>query len=243
MTLPLADRVAIVTGASSGIGEAVAEVLAAAGAAAVLAARSADKLRQLADRIGRAGGTAHPHPADVTDEAAVEALFGATIERFGRLDILINNAGIADHTPTEALSLDRWRQVLDSNLTSAFLCARAAMPVMRRQGRGRIVNIGSLSARVPRPDTAAYVASKFGLEGLTRSLALDGRAHGITASILHPGVVATALVPGMEKLPPEQAFAPEHVARMVLLMVTLPDEVNLLEMLAVPIGTPFLGRG
>jgi NAD(P)-dependent dehydrogenase (short-subunit alcohol dehydrogenase family) len=240
---PLGGRVAIVTGASSGIGEAVARALAGAGAAMVLAARSAGKLAALAAEIHDAGGTALDLPTDVTREAEVRALFARTIERFGRLDILVNNAGIADHTATEALSLARWREVIDANLTSAFLCSREALAVMRRQGRGRIVNIGSLSAKVPRPDTVAYVASKFGLEGLTRSLALDGRAHGVTASILHPGVVATALASGMAALPAREISSPADVARMLLLMVTLPDEVNVLELLAVPVGTPFLGRG
>ena len=239
----LAGRVAIVTGASSGIGEAAARALAREGVAVVLAARSTGKLAAVADAIRVAGGAALDLLTDVTDEAAVKALVSTTVERFGRLDILINNAGIVDHTPTESLSLARWHEVIGINLTAAFVCAREAFIVMKRQGRGRIVNIGSLSAKVPRPDTAAYVASKFALEGLTRSLALDGRAHGVTASILHPGIVATALMPGMAALPSTEISSVEDVARMLVLMVSVPDEVNVLEMLAVPIGAPFLGRG
>jgi NAD(P)-dependent dehydrogenase (short-subunit alcohol dehydrogenase family) len=242
-TESLQGRVAVVTGASSGIGAAMARTLALAGMHVIMAARRQQQLGAIADEIRIEGGSTLPLAADVTDEAAVAGLFRAGLARFGRIDVLVNNAGIADHTPTEALSLKRWREVIDVNLTAAFLCAREALPIMKRQGRGRIVNVGSLSCKVPRPDTAAYVASKFALEGLTRSLALDGRDHGITASILHPGIVATGLVPGMEAMPPEQAMSAEAVAQMLLLMVSLPDAVNVLELLSVPIGAPFLGRG
>ncbi len=243
MSAVLDGRVAIVTGASSGIGEAAALALAEAGAKLVIAARSGEKLAALAARIAEAGGEALDVPTDVTDEAAVEALFQKTVERFGTVDLLVNNAGIADHTPTETLTLARWREVIDINLTAAFLCSRAAMRLMRPRGRGRIINIGSISARVPRVDTIAYATSKFGLEGLTRSLALDGRPHGITASILHPGVVATSLVPGMDTLPKDRAMDAADVARMVLLMASMPDDTNILEMVALPIAMPFLGRG
>lgn len=239
----LKDRVAIVTGASSGIGLAIAEALAAEGARVVVAARSADKLAALVGRIEAAGGTALAVPADMTDEAQVEALFATCAARFGAPRLVVNNAGIADHTPTVDLSLDRWRAVIDANLTSVFLGARAAMRAMIAAGGGRIINVGSISAKVPRFDTAAYAASKFGLEGLTHSLALDGRAHGIAVSMVHPGSTVSSLVPGVTDQPRPGTMAAADVARVVVLMASLPDDVNLYEGTILPITMPFLGRG
>lgn len=236
----VAGRVAIVTGASSGIGEAIAKRLVKAGMRVTLAARSAGKLEALAAQLGEG---AAPAPTDVTNEAQVERLFADTIARWGQLDILINNAGIVDATPTEDLSLARWREVLDANLTSAFLCARAAVRAMKPRGRGRIITIGSISARTPRQATAAYTTSKFALDGLTRALALDGRSYGLTAAIVHPGSTVTNFVPGMEKSSPEHAMQPEHVAELVHVIAAMPDEVNVLDATILPIAQPFLGRG
>jgi len=239
----LDGRVAIVTGASTGIGRAIALALASAGAKTVVAARSADRLEELAKEIAGAGGDALAAPCDVTDEAKVEALFAHCSERFGDPDILINNAGIADHTPTPDLTLARWQEVIDINLTSVFLCSRAAMRLMMPKKRGRIINIGSISAKVPRQNTAAYTASKFAVEGLTRSLALDGRPHGIAVSMLHPGSTVSMLVPGVTDKQRPDTMQAEDVARLALLMATLPDDVNLFESTILPIGMPFLGRG
>jgi NAD(P)-dependent dehydrogenase (short-subunit alcohol dehydrogenase family) len=197
----LEGRVAVVTGASSGIGEACALVLVEKGAKVVLAARRAERLEKLVAKIEAQGGEALAVSTDVTDEAAVQNLFDQAVARFGTVDLLINNAGIADSTPVDEMSLDLWQQVLTTNLTSAFLCSRAAFRVMKGKGRGRIINIGSISARVPRQHSPAYAASKWGLDGLTRSLAIDGREHNIAASIFHPGIVATEIAPGAVKLP------------------------------------------
>jgi NAD(P)-dependent dehydrogenase (short-subunit alcohol dehydrogenase family) len=239
----LNGRIVMVTGASSGIGEATALAFADAGAKLVLAARREDRLRDLVERIEAGGGEALAVPADVTDEAAVIHLFAATIERFGRLDVLINNAGIADQSPTDTLSLERWRSVIDTNLTSAFLCSREALKVMKPHKRGRIINIGSLSAHVPRPDSAAYTASKFGLTGLTRSLAVDARAFGVAVSIFHPGMVITELAPGMAQAPPEMMSDAADTADAIVHMASVPDHVNFYEGLMVPLAVPFLGRG
>jgi NAD(P)-dependent dehydrogenase (short-subunit alcohol dehydrogenase family) len=170
-------------------------------------------------------------------------LFTATMERFGRIDVLINNAGIADATPTDALSIERWRAVIDTNLTSAFLCSREAFKVMKPQRRGRIINIGSLSAHVPRGDSAAYTASKFALDGLTRSMALDGRAHGIAVSIFHPGMVVSELAPGMAAAPAETMSDPSDTADILVHMASVPDHLNFLSGLMLPLAVPFLGRG
>lgn len=239
----LKDRIAIVTGASSGIGLAIAEALAAEGAKVVVAARSADKLAALVAGIEAKGGTALAVPTDMTDEGQVEVLFAACEATYGTPKLVINNAGIADHTPTVDLTLDRWSEVVAINLTSVFLGARAAFRAMIPAGGGRVINVGSISAKVPRPDTAAYAATKFGLEGLTHSLALDGRPHGIAVSMVHPGSTVSSLVPGITDQPRPGTMAASDVARVVVLMASLPDDVNLYEGTILPVTMPFLGRG
>ncbi|WP_334193145.1 SDR family oxidoreductase [Pararhodobacter sp.] len=239
----LKDRIAIVTGASSGIGLAIAEGLAAEGARVVVAARSADKLAALVAGIEAKGGTALAVPTDMTDEGQVEALFATCTAAYGTPALVVNNAGIADHTPTVDLTLDRWSEVVAINLTSVFLGARAAFRAMIAAGGGRVINVGSISAKVPRPDTAAYAATKFGLEGLTHSLALDGRPHGIAVSMVHPGSTVSSLVPGITDQPRPGTMAASDVARVVVLMASLPDDVNLYESTILPVTMPFLGRG
>ncbi|SMC86711.1 SDR family oxidoreductase [Rhizobium sp. RU36D] len=241
--ISIRDRVAIVTGASSGIGRAIALALAAEGAITVLAVRSLDKLQELAAEIEATGGRALVVQTDVTDDAQVGTLFKTVRETYGRLDILVNNAGIADHTPTEKLTNERWHEVIAANLHSVFYCSRAALELMQMQKRGRIINVGSLSSKVPRPHTAAYAASKFALEGLTRSMAIDGRPHGIAVSMVHPGSTVSSLVPGVTDKPRPATMMPLDVARVVLLMATLPDDVNLYEGTILPVEMPFLGRG
>lgn len=239
----LEGRVAVVTGASSGIGEACAIVFAQKGAKLVLAARRADRLEKLVAKLEAMGAEALAVATDVTDEAAVQKLFDSAVERFGTVDVLINNAGIADSTPVDEMSLDLWQQVIQTNLTSAFLCSRAAFRVMKGQQRGRIINVGSISARVPRQHSPAYAASKWGLDGLTRSLAIDGREHNIAASIFHPGIVATEIAPGAVKLPDDLTADPMDIAAAIVHMADLPDHLNFYEALIVQNKIPFLGRG
>lgn len=242
--MDLNGKIAIVTGASTGIGKEIARAYALAGAKTVLAARSLDKLETLAAEIRAAGGEALPLATDVTSETQVENLFRTCVDTYGGLDILVNNAGIADHTATDQLTLQRWQEVIAINMTSAFLCSRAAFRLMKASGKGgRILNIGSISAKVPRQNTLAYTGSKFAIEGMTRSLALDGREHGIAVSMLHPGSTVSDLVPGITNVPKPNTMLPEDVARLALLMVTLPGDVNLLESTILPVGMPFLGRG
>ena len=236
----LQGRVVVVTGASSGIGEACAVAFAEKGAKVVLAARRAERLAGLVERLGDA---ALAVTTDVTDEAAVQNLFDQAVARFGTVDVLINNAGIADSTAICDMSLDTWHQVIETNLTSAFLCSRAAFRVMKERGRGRILNIGSISARVPRQNSPAYAASKWGLDGLTRSLAIDGREFNIAASIFHPGIVATEIAPGAVRLPDNFAASPEDIAGVIVHMCDLPDHLNFYEGMVVQIDLPFLGRG
>ncbi|MFN3889453.1 MAG: SDR family oxidoreductase [Beijerinckiaceae bacterium] len=239
----LDGRVGIVTGASSGIGEAIAEALAAEGMAVLLAARRKDRLDGIVAKISASGGRARACATDVTNEDDVICLFHAANNEFARLDVLVNCAGIADATPTDQLSLARWREMVDTNLTSAFLCSREAMRVMKLQKRGRIINVASISAKMPRENSIAYTATKFALEGMTRSLALDGRPFGITASVVHPGSTVTELVPNMSGRPAAESMQASEVASVVALMAALPDETNLLEATILPIAQPFLGRG
>jgi len=239
----LSGRIAIVTGASSGIGAAVARAVAAEGASVVIAARRPAQLETTAKEIEKAGGVVLPCPTDVTDEGQVVALFETAVDRFGRVDLLVNCAGAPQATPTEQMSLAEWRQVIDANLTSVFLCAREAMKLMKPQGRGRVITIGSVAAKMPRPDAVAYVAAKAGLDGLNRALALEGRDFGVACSLLHPGFTVTGFGPGADGGVGRNAMDPNEVARIVLLMATLPDEQNLLEAITLPLGMPFLGRG
>jgi NAD(P)-dependent dehydrogenase (short-subunit alcohol dehydrogenase family) len=239
----LKGRTALITGASSGIGLAVARRFAEEGARLVLAARRVDRLETLAAEVRGLGVDVLVRPTDVTQEDQVVGLF-ADAEAFGEIDILVNNAGLVFHTPTVDVTLDEWRRVIDINLTAAFLCGREALRVMKPRGRGKIIAVGSISAQMPRPDTIAYATTKFGLEGMTRSLALDGRAHGISASIIHPGVTESDLRVGATSLRPgPNMMTGASVAATITLMAALPFDTNMLTATMLPIGQPYLGRG
>ncbi|MWV28062.1 SDR family oxidoreductase [Aurantiacibacter rhizosphaerae] len=239
----LQGRVAVVTGASSGIGEACAIEFVNKGAKVVLAARRQERLDTLVKKIEGMGGEAMAVVTDVTDEADIENLMASGAEQFGSIDVLINNAGIAENTPVAETSLEHWHKVIDTNLTSAFLCAKHAWPHFMNGGHGRIVNIGSISAKVPRSECPSYTASKFGLQGLTHALAVDGRDHNIAVSIFHPGIVATEIMPGSVKLPDNFAASPEEIAEVIVHMCDMPDYLNFYEALVVQNKLPFLGRG
>jgi NAD(P)-dependent dehydrogenase (short-subunit alcohol dehydrogenase family) len=244
----LQDRVALVTGASSGFGRAIAERLAAEGATVALVARRRPALEEVARGIEGQGGHALVLPADVTKEAEVVGLFAKAKQALGRVDIAVNNAGTAIGVPTNELSFEKWRELMEVNLDAVFLCSREAFKIMKAQGGGRIINMGSISALGPRKNSIAYSTSKFAVEGLTRSLALDGREFGIAASVIHPGAAATGFtkgrVPGPGKTPDDYLMSPDDVARVALLMCTLPPEVNLFEATILPNRQPsFLGRG
>ncbi|MDX3905220.1 MAG: SDR family oxidoreductase [Pigmentiphaga sp.] len=240
----LEGRVAVVTGASSGIGRAVAIAFGQAGASVVLAARHREALEEAAGKVREVGGAALACAADVSREDDVARLFAAAVDTYGRVDILVNNAGVTTSQPIEAMSLETWRQVLDVNLTGAFLCSREAFRIMKAQSGGRIINMGSVAAKVPRPDSVPYTTTKHGLAGMTHALALDGRAHGIAVSMLHPGVTESALAAKSgRKFEPGELMKAEDVARVVVLMATLPPEVNLYESTIFPLSMPLLGRG
>lgn len=238
----LKGKVAIVTGASSGIGLGIARELARAGAVTILAARSVEALEKLKAEIEADGGVAHVVPTDVSKEADILELFRATEELAGPVDFLVNNAGIADATHLQDLSLDRWNEVLQTNLTSAVLCAREAMRSMKGRG-GRIINIGSLSAKIPRHHSPAYTMTKFAMEGLTHSICLDGRDDYISASTIHPGSTRSMLAPGHTDQLEKDCLEPEMIGQMVVYICGLPLEVTMLDTVILPVKVPFLGRG
>ena len=240
----LNGKIAIITGGGSGIGKGIARAFAREGALLALASRNQEQLKATAGELRADGATVLVVPTDVTDEAQVIALFERTIGEFGRLDILVNNSGVFDGGPLEELSLATWRRVLDVNLTGPFLCSREAMKIMKPQGGGRIINIGSISAQMPRENAAPYAASKHGLVGLTKATALEGRAHGVVASCLHPGNVAAEWRQGNDApMNQEPMLTPDELAAVAVTMAALPPHVNLLDAIVLPVEQLYLGRG
>ena len=245
-------RFAVVTGAGSGIGRAVAVALLAEGYHVALAGRRAEALDETA-AIAASGDRALIVPTDVTRPDAVDALFARVRDAWGRLDLLFNNAGASAGAPFEDLSYEQWKAIVDVNLTGMFLCAQGAfrqMKAQRPQG-GRIVNNGSISAMSPRPDSAAYVVTKHGVSGLTRSLALDGRACDIACGQIDIGNAVTPLSERMAagtkqadgRTLPEPRMDVAHVARAVVFMASLPLDTNVLTMTIMATKMPFVGRG
>jgi len=253
MTKQLQGKIVIVTGASHGIGRGIAETFAAEGAKTVMVARRAALLEEAAVGIRQKGGEALVHAADLTREDEIVALFAKVQKTFGRLDVLVNNAGIATHRDTEDITLEYWRAALDINITAPFLCSREAIRIMKAQEPkgGRIINIGSVSAKTPRPDSLPYTVTKFGLQGMTHQLTMDGRKHDIVASIIHPGATLSSFsmrrgrtTAGPGERPDDYVMAPEDVAKVAVLMAALPAEVNLYEATILPNHMrSFIGRG
>ena len=240
----LQEKVGIVTGAGSGIGRGISLAFAAAGARVVLVGRRQERLEAVAREIREQDGEALVVPTDVCDEAAVVRLFERTIAEYGRVDILVNNAATFDGGPLEDISGDTWRKVVDVNLNGAFYCAREAMRIMKPQGGGRIVNVGSISAQMPREENLPYTTTKHAITGLTKSIALEGRSHGVLASAIHPGNVLTEWRQDTGvAMHREPMMGVDQVARVVMTMVTLDPDVNLLEAIVLPAEQLYLGRG
>lgn len=243
-------KVALVTGAGSGVGRAVAVALAGAGYEVVLAGR-----RQAAlDETAHEAGAGLVVPTDVTDPKAVDALFARIQETFGRLDLLFNNAGaFSPAVPLDELTFEQWRAVVDVNLTGSFLCLQGAFRMMKRQEPrgGRIINNGSISAHAPRPNSAPYTSTKHAITGLTRAASLDGRAFDIAVGQIDIGNAATDMTARMSKgvpqadgrVAPEPTMDATHVASSVLHMASLPLDANVLFMTVMATKMPFVGRG
>jgi NAD(P)-dependent dehydrogenase (short-subunit alcohol dehydrogenase family) len=248
------EKIALVTGAGSGIGRAVAIGLLEAGYAVVLAGRRVDRLDQTVRDAGAFGARALRVPTDVRDPVAVQALFAAVRDRFGRLDLLFNNAGVALRgAPLEDVTIDEWRSIVDVNVTGAFLCTQQAFRLMKKQQPqgGRIINNGSISAHAPRPHSAPYTATKHAITGLTKSTALDGRRYNIACGQIDIGNAATEMTATMESGVPQAngttAAEPRldvaHVVRAVLYMASLPLDANVQFMTVMATKMPFIGRG
>jgi NAD(P)-dependent dehydrogenase (short-subunit alcohol dehydrogenase family) len=247
-------KVAIVTGAGTGIGRAVALVLLEDGYRVALAGRRREPLEQTVAQAGAAGARALVVPTDVSDPESVRALFARAKDAFGRLDLLFNNAGAnAPGIPLEDLTYEQWKSVVDSNLTGAFLCTQEAFKLMKSQDPrgGRIINNGSISAHAPRPNSAPYTATKYAITGLTKSTSLDGRKYDIACGQIDIGNAATEMTARMAKgveqadgsMKPEPRIDAVHVARAVLHMANLPLEANVQFMTIMATKMPFIGRG
>ena len=247
------NRTAVVTGAGSGIGRAVALALLAEGYAVALVGRRRDALEQTRQAAANPA-QAMVVPTDVTDAASVEALFASVHDEFGRLDLLFNNAGAG--TPPislEELTVEQWQTVVDVNLTGTFLCTQQAMQLMKNQAPrgGRIINNGSISAHVPRPFAAAYTATKHAVTGLTRSTSLDGRRYDIACGQIDIGNAATEMTARMAdgvpqangELAPEPTMAVDNVASAVVYMASLPLDANVQFMTVMATKMPYIGRG
>ena len=250
----MAVKVALVTGAGTGVGKAVALALMREGYALVLAGRRQDKLEETAQEGQATGAKTLVVPTDVSDPAAVKALFDRTKQTYGRLDLLFNNAGLFSPAKLlEDLTVEEWKAVVDVNLTGAFLCTQEAFRIMKDQKPrgGRIINNGSISAHAPRPFSAPYRATKHGITGLTRSASLDGRAYDIACGQIDIGNAATEMTERMKSGVPqpngsmmvEPRIDPQHVADAVLYMASLPLDANVLFLTVMATKMPFVGRG
>jgi len=248
------SKVAIVTGAGTGVGKAICAGLVGAGYTVVMAGRRRESLETAEKEIAGDGVTTLVVPADVTDPSSVAALFAQTKQTFGRLDLLVNNAGMGSPAvPLEDIPLETWKTVVDTNLTGAFLCTQEAFRIMKDQNPrgGRIINNGSVSAYVPRPLSAPYTATKHAVLGLTKSTALDGRAYDIACGQIDIGNAATDMTARMAEgvlqangtLASEPRIDPKHVADAVVYMAGLPLDANVLTMTVMATKMPFVGRG
>jgi len=247
----MGSKVVLVTGAGSGIGRAVAIQLAKSGYQVAIAGR---RMAALEETAAAAGGKLLCISTDVTDEAAVAKMIDTTISKFGRLDVVFNNAGTtAPAAPIDELEVDAWRRVIDTNLTGVFLVARAAFRAMKAQSPqgGRIINNGSIASVTPRPNMAPYTASKHGVSGLTKTIALEGRRYNIACGQIDIGNVQTNLGISMQAgtlqadftIKPEPTFDVQHVAEAVQYMAGLPLSANVLNMTVMASHMPFVGRG
>ncbi|PWE54229.1 3-oxoacyl-ACP reductase [Metarhizobium album] len=247
-------RIALVTGGGTGVGRGIATALSAEGYTVIITGRRADVLEAAVTEMKAAGGLAHAKICDVGAADQVAALFSAIAEEFGRLDLLVNNAGSgAPPIPLEDLTAEQWNSVVAANLTGAFFCTQQAFRLMKSQTPrgGRIINNGSISATTPRPNSAPYTATKHAITGLTKSTALDGRKYDIACGQIDIGNAATEMTAKMSsgvlqangEIASEPTIAVEHVARAVVYMASLPLDANVLTMTVMATKMPLVGRG
>ncbi|MCO5732294.1 SDR family oxidoreductase [Rhizobium sp. SSA_523] len=249
------NRIALVTGGGTGVGKAIATALAEAGYRVIISGRRAPVLEEAAAAIpAGAGGSVEAIAADVGDPASVRSLFEAIVERHGRLDLLVNNAGMsAPGVALEDVTFEQWNAVVSANLTGAFLCTQAAFRIMKAQSPrgGRIINNGSISATTPRPNSSPYTATKHAITGLTKSTALDGRDFDIACGQIDIGNagtdmtkrIATGVIQANGSIAAEPTIDPMHIANAVVYMASLPLDANVLTMTVMATKMPFVGRG
>ena len=237
----LSGQIALVTGGGTGIGKAIAKAMLAEGAKVIIVGRKEEILKEAQAELG---SDVEMMTCDVTQEDQVKKVYANIMSNHGKIDILINNAGMAAKAKSYEMSYDLWKKVVDVNLNGAFLCAREAMKIMVNQKSGRIINIGSISGQMSRPENAPYTATKFAIEGLTRALALDGRDHGVAVSVIHPGNAATNIWKGREEISEREGLIPlEDLGKLAVTMLTMSPNVNILGSVILPITQPYLGRG
>ena len=249
----MVDKIALVTGGGTGVGRAAALALAATGFDIVLAGRRPEPIDKVAGEVRAAGRRALAVPTDVTNPAAVTALFDAAVKEFGRIDVLFNNAGMSAGGPIEDMAFETWKQVVDVNLTGVFLCMQAAFRVMKAQDPrgGRIINNGSISAYAPRPGSYAYTATKHAVTGLTKTGSLDGRQWDIAVGQIDIGNADSNLAERMKRgvpqangdIRPEPVMELKHVGDAIVYMANLPLEANVQFMTVMATKMPFVGRG
>ena len=239
----LKNKVCIITGGATGIGKGIATLYAKNGANIILAARRENLLEEATNELRQFGSKIHFVVTDVTNEQDVKHLFSETLSEFGQLDILVNNSGVAAGGPIEDIELDTWLNVINVNLTGVFLCTREAMRIMKKQHQGRIINIGSISAQMPRMNSAPYTSSKHGLVGLTKSTALEGREYGVSAGCLHPGNTESDLLLSGIGSNKEPMMSVNEIASAALTMAALPPNANMLETIVLPVTQKYVGRG
>ena len=240
----LSGKVAIITGASRGIGFGLAQALLNAGCCVGICSRDLTGITDAAKRLNAASERIVSLSVDVSNEADVQKLFDDVTRKFGPPDIVVNNAGAFDGGPVDTLSLEAWNNVVGACLTGSFLCTRAAFALMKPRRRGRILNIGSISAQRPRENSSAYTAAKFGVQGLTYATALEGRPFGISVSCLHPGnVLVERRVESGLKSDDEPMMEVDSIVRAAMTMLTMPDNVNFLEAIVLPNEQLYVGRG
>ena len=247
----LTGKVAVVVGGGSGIGKGIARAFVHEGCSVVIASRNAPRLKAAAKEL-QAEAIDDAVVMDVPTDAAVEEqvvdLFKKTMDRFGQLDLLVNSSGAFDGGPVNELSYETWLKVVDANLNGPFLCLREAFGIMKKAGGGRIINIGSISAQMPREGSAPYTTTKFAIQGLTHTAALEGREYGIAVCALHPGNVAVERRVGTDNTAgwdesDEPMMATETIAEAALAMAVMPPKVNFYQAIVLPLDQVYLGRG
>ena len=244
----LKDKVAIVTGGATGIGKAITKKFLSEGCNVVISARDISRLEKVVKELSTNKADILSIKTDITKESEVEDLFSLVIDKYGRLDILVNNSGAFDGGVLEDITFEQWNRVMSVNVTGMFLCTRQAFPIMKNQGEGKIINIGSIAAQRARHNSVPYTTSKHAVWGLTQASALEGRDFGIAVSSIHPGNVAVERrsdgrsSTGRDE-GPEPLINPEEIGETALLMASLPKNSNMLEAIILPLSQDYLGRG